>query len=212
MKFHWLKSAVILMVFFFSFQTLAKPITMGGEIPWPLAHQYRITAENSRGLWKLTSQQGAKYYNVEILDQVNDITFVRVSEIDMKTFKVISWGEGFFKDSQQSQNSLWSLYFDISVPNTVDVGRYFYMYPNGDITENPYMVRLVEVRNQFMTSLGISIYRNSATGGKQHVLGDRMQADPLDCRLDDVQDPEVIDSLTCELPGNEYKDQDSARK
>ena len=202
MKLKLVKSIVALVLFFVSFSAMAEPIITGGEVPWPLAHQYRITAENSRGLWKLEQQQGMKYYNVEILDQVEGTTFVRVSELDPKTLKVVSWGEGFFKASQQKttiSTDYWADYFIGGAHGIADVGRYLYMYPNGDITEAPYMLRLVEVRTSLNISLGISIYPLASALNKEHVLGSRLQEDPLNCRFNDPGTT-LQDRLTCHFP------------
>lgn len=217
MKLKWLKAGVILLVVFFSIGSQGLPsvpglpaVMFGGEIPWPLAHQYEITPENSRGLWQLEQKSGLKYYNVEILDQVQGTTFIRVSELDPETFKVIFWGEGFFKSKakkdkhQNATIDYWSGYLDVDKINgSMDVGHYLYMYPNGDITERAHMIRLVEVRAHQGVSLGLSIYPFIGAGPaieKEHVLGARMQEKPLDCRIDDDLPVDVIENLTCEFP------------
>lgn len=207
-----LKALVVISILTVSSQALAfpkpatKPIISGGEIPWPLAHQYEITAENSGGLWLLEQKSGTRYYNVEILDQFEGMTFLRVSELDPNTFEVISWGEGFFKHEKPTTISVdyWSLYLDTNKKIKTDVGRYLYMYPSGDIGERPYMIRLVEVRTTINISLGLSIYPFGSTENNEHILGSRLQTKPLHCEPD-VIPQEHSESLVCDLPEDPEK-------
>ena len=198
MKLRWIKAVFVIVVVCFTVSSHGD-ITAGGEIPWPLAHQYEITPENSRGLWKLEQKTGLKYYNVEILDQVGGTTFIRVSELDSETLKVVSWGEGFFKESsKKTATDFWSIYLDADkIASSLDVGRYLYMYPNGDISKRAHMIRLVEIRTVQSISLGLSIFSAGiSVEDKEHILGARMQEKPLDCRIDD----DALENLTCDFP------------
>ncbi|MCJ8278126.1 MAG: hypothetical protein MJK18_14895 [Bdellovibrionales bacterium] len=197
-----MKSVIVGMTLCFSLA--AQGFTFGGEIPWPIDSQFTVTAENSRGLWMLKHNGVQRLYNVEILDEVEGMTFIRVTEMDYETFQVISWGEGFFRTTTKKKiigTGFWTDYLDVTTPAVKDVGRYLHMYPNGDILEKPYMLRLVEVRTQIGVALGLSMYplAGGTVSQYEHSLGSRLQKQPLHCEIDeDTRDGDNAD-LKCDI-------------
>lgn len=189
---------VVLFVFFFSPTLMADFAigtgTFGGEVPWPLSNQKVVSADNTRGLWKLRAGSYEKVFNVEMISHKNGTDWIRVSELDPKSFQVISWGEGFFR--QMSASNSQSSYSSISLGDFVGpadrLGRYIYMFPNGDIKERPYLVRLVEVETSVGNVLGISVIR-FMDQDFEHLLGRRLMKNPLACQ----QDKRLPDDLSC---------------
>ena len=193
---------VVLFVFFLSQPLMAElgfgTGTFGGEVPWPLSNQKVVSVDNTRGLWKLRAGSYEKVFNVEMISHTNGIDWIRVSELDPKSFKVISWGEGFFRrvSTASSQSSYSSISLGDFVGPADRLGRYIYMFPNGDIKEHPYLVRLVEVETSVGNVLGISLIR-FMDQDFEHLLGRRLLKKPLSCH-NEAREP---DDLACYFEG-----------
>ncbi len=172
-------------------------INFGGEIPWPLSSQHVVTMTNSRGLWKLDNKTSSMVFNVEIVSRDNGYDWIRVSELDPKSYRVISWGEGFFRTSDNEasdQSSFSDIYLDKETPQDRH-GRYIYMFPNGDLSQPPYLIRLVEVETPLGYVLGLSII-NLVEKDYEHYLGVRLHTQPLNC----VEHEKNEENLNCFLP------------
>jgi len=189
---------VVLFVFFLTPPLLADlglgTGTFGGEVPWPLSNQKVVSVDNTRGLWKLRSGSFEKVFNVEMISHKNGMDWIRVSELDPKSFQVISWGEGFFRQvsASNSQSSYSSISLGDLVGSADRLGRYIYMFPNGDIKEHSYLIRLVEVETSVGQVLGISVIR-FMDQNYEHLLGQRLLKKPLSCQ----QDKRLPDDLSC---------------
>lgn len=157
-------------------------VQFGGEIPWPLSTQHIVTVENSRGLWELGNGQTSRLFNVEMRrDSRSGFDWIRVSEMDPETYKVISWGEGFFSPSPINQTD--SGFSNISLEHHSkkdSMGRYITMYGNGDLSGHPYLLRMVEVETTLGNVLGLSIIEY-VDKKFEHLLGTRVMVDPLNC-------------------------------
>lgn len=185
-------------IFFFTltgFYTPSGVVQSGGEIPWPLSNQEVVSATHSQGLWKLGNQDGDKIFNVEIVtDPRSRFDWIRVAEMDVNTWEVVSWGEGFFSHAPKIYQGP-SSFFDVSVrPGGANdkMGRYLTMFPNGDLKNDSYLVRLVEVKTSLGNVLGLSIldFRSMQF---DHYLGTRMMTQPLTCDEKPVRN----ENLTC---------------
>ncbi len=174
-----------------------KYYSFGGEIPWPLSSQHVVTMTNSRGLWKLDNKDSSMIFNVEIVSRDSGYDWIRVSELDPESYTVLSWGEGFFRtttDEAEDQSSFSDIYLDKEAPQD-RYGRYIYMFPNGDLNQSPYLIRLVEVETQLGYVLGLSII-NLIDKDFEHYLGVRLHTEPLNC----VEHEKKIENLSCFLP------------
>ena len=195
----WKKLSLVISVVLVSSQLTAKPWTdpfAGGEIPWPLSVQHMITVKNSRGLWKLEDNLGERMFNVEMsTDGRSGFDWIRVSELDPKSYVVKSWGEGFFSSGSKkgSDSSYSNITLGPSLGQKDPHGRYLTMFPNGDVTKKPFIIRMVEVD----TSLGVVLGLSVITGFPQeleHMLGSRVMEDPLSCAKSNK-----TEKLTCYL-------------
>ena len=74
------------------------------------------------------------------------------------------------------------------------MGRYLYMYPNGDLSAKPYLLRMVEVETSIGRVLGLSVI-NYVEKSSKHYLGTRLLKEPLDCHATLGE----FDSLECYL-------------
>ena len=172
------------------------PLKAGGEVPWPLSNQEVISVDRSKGLWKLSNQEDEKIFNVEMVaDPRSGFDWVRVSELDPKSWEVVSWGEGFFSQNPNTLNGQ-SSYFDVTLnaPINDKLGRYLTMFPNGDLNQDSYLLRLVEVKTSVGNVLGLSVISYS-TMDSEHFLGTRMLKAPLACN----EDPKAGQSLVCHI-------------
>jgi hypothetical protein len=179
------------------------PFTFGGEVPWPLSSQKVVTVENARGLWRLEMKGYTKLFNVEMISHSNGLDWIRVSELDSESYKVISWGEGFFRQggSASQQSSYSNIQLGDFLGPADRIGRYIYMFPNGDIKEQPYLIRLVEVETSIGHVLGLSVIR-FIDMEFEHMLGRRVLATPLPCyRYKDI----YHDDLECHLNSLNHK-------
>lgn len=168
----------------------------GGEVPWPLANQHVVTVQNSRGLWKLGNKTSQMLFNVEIVSRENGYDWIRVSELHPTSYRVLSWGEGFFR--AQSDSDEGSSFSDIHLEKGKiqdRYGRYIYMFPNGDLAQHPYVIRLVEVETTLGTVLGLSII-SLVDKEYEHYLGTRIHAQPMKCE----EAEEKTENLSCFLP------------
>ena len=159
-------------------------ISLGGEIPWPLSNQSVVTVANSQGLWKLENKDISRLFNVEMTrDKEGESDWIRVSELNPKTYQVISWGEGLFKlgpKPLKSQSSFWNLAVEGVGDEKDRYGRYLTMFPNGDISQPPYLLRMVEVKTALGRVLGLSVIDTNKKS-LEHFLGTRILSLPLDC-------------------------------
>lgn len=193
-----LLSVLLVPLFTILFSQESFGFTFGGEIPWPLSNQHVVTVSNSRGLWQLENKSMSKLFNVEMKAHVSGYNWIRISELDPKTYEVISWGEGFFDldiDTSDSQSSFSNILVESDEQVNDRFGRYITMYPNGDLHAHPYLIRIVEVETSIGNVLGMSVldYRNY---NFTHLLGKRVLLDPLSCR----EDIKRADNLKCFLP------------
>lgn len=171
-----------------------RQIALGGEVPWPLSNQRPVTAENAAGLWRLDVDEYSMLFNVEMISYGQGVDWIRVSELDKNTLEVITWGEGFFKSTEigSTESSYSSILLGDSMGASDRIGRYIYMFPNGDIQQRPYLVRLVEVETSVGSVLGMSVIKFSDSTLK-HMLARRVLAKPLPCH----QHPSLKESLRC---------------
>lgn len=168
------------------------PLNFGGEIPWPLSNQRMITVDKSSGLWELENIFTRKLYNVEMIESEDGFDWIRIANIDPETYEVISWGEGTFINctlqadgdgcrQQNGASSFSNILLDSQVKDQNDqFGRYIHMYPNGDLTLSPYLVRLVEVKTGLGNVLGVSVV-DYVGKSFEHLLGSRLLSTPLSC-------------------------------
>lgn len=189
-------------------QAWAKPIyQFGGEIPWPLSNQRMVTVDHSAGLWRLENREAEKFFNLEMNQGEDGFDWIRISHLDTKTLKVISWGEGTFlrceadseletcRSKKTGGSSFSNILLDSQNKDQNDqFGRYIHMYPNGDFTRRPYLVRLVEVKTSLGNVLGVSVV-NYVEKDFEHLLGVRVLGEPLACNLAGHWNK----SLTCEF-------------
>ena len=191
--------APILIVFVFAisasaFSDKSKVTHFGGEIPWPLSIQHVVTVQNSKGLWKLESKNKKRMFNVEMESDIRSgFDWIRVSELDPKTYEVISWGEGFFTPPKKStpESSFSNILTDVGPVNSTGkdkYGRYLSMFRNGDFNEHPYMLRMVEVETTLGHVLGLTVIEYSNGMKYQHFLGTRVLEVPLGCVENDRSD------------------------
>ena len=180
----WRSFPLFVVLFLVGFTYPGQNVQFGGEIPWPLSNQRAVSASTSQGLWDLKAHDTRKLYNVEIVtDEESGYDWIRVAEIDAENYQVISWGEGIFRTNAYSYRKIQSSFFDVTTQpgKQKDVhGRYITMFPNGDINEPPYLLRLVEVQTSVGHVLGLSVihyieYRY------EHMLGKRILEKPLRC-------------------------------
>ncbi|MCB0379498.1 MAG: hypothetical protein KDD33_13480 [Bdellovibrionales bacterium] len=172
-------------------------VNYGGEIPWPFLDQTRINKASSEGLWKITTLDKKEHLlNVEMLENEDkELTWLRVSELDLETYEVISWGEGFY---QKGGNSV-STEDGIPLPLAKDkVGQYIYLFSSSDYLQDPILLRLVQVKLKIGDALGVSIYPVRRGETAEHMLGVRMLETPLSCTPN--QDLNATADLICELP------------
>lgn len=159
----------------------------GGEVPWPLSKQQIITVQNSQGVWQLESGQRFRLFNVEILSQQTGEDWIRVAELDDMN-QVVAWGDGFFANGKKSLGGIWT-----STGVKDGLGRYLYMYPNGDLEKRPFQVRLVEVKTPAGHVLGVSVI-DTILNKAEHMLGQRLASQPLKCS----KRPDSIEHLQCQ--------------
>ena len=189
--------AVALAISAFSYNDVKQ---FGGEIPWPLSVQEVVTVKNSKGLWQLEDKNNTRLFNVEMKDDDRSgWDWIRVSEIDPKTYDVISWGEGFFSPNQKlppiPNSSFSQINLDILNGKKDSHGRYLSMFPNGDTTKHPYMLRMVEVKTTLGNVLGLSVIEY-VEKNYEHMLGTRIMKKPLSCFESEKKQNE---ELTCYL-------------
>ena len=170
-------------------------ISFGGEIPWPLSIQHAVTVKNTKGLWKMKSGKDTRLFNVEMRkDSRSGFDWIRVSELNPETYKVLSWGEGFFTPGEKEatiQSSFSSV--GLETNGKVDTrGKYLHMFTNGDLESQPYLIRMVEVETTLGNVLGLSVIDYS-DNDYDHMLGTRIMKKPLGCFESDD------DNLTCYL-------------
>ncbi len=170
-------------------------VQMGGEIPWPLSIQHAVTVQNSKGLWRLGDGQQSRLFNVEMrADSRSGFDWIRVSELHPESYEVISWGEGYFSPTaiNHTESSYSNVNLETGIGKKDSRGRYITMYTNGDLTDHPYMIRLVEVETTLGNVLGLSILEY-VEKSFDHLLGTRVMVEPLSCVEGDK------DGLTCYL-------------
>lgn len=176
-----------------AFSNILDGTQFGGEIPWPLSVQHVVTVENSKGLWKLSNKKQTRLFNVEMAkDSRSGFDWIRVAEMDPKTYKVLSWGEGFFTPSKlpgtpESSFSNILLGWGQKIGGKDKLGRYISMFPNGDLDEKPYLLRMVEVESSLGTGLGLS-FMDLTSKKFDHMLGSRVQDEPFSCINNDKTD------------------------
>lgn len=186
--------AVFVGCLFFSIMVFAQvPTQFGGEIPWPLSNQHVVTVKNSKGLWSMGQKGKKKIFNVEMItNQRSGTDWIRVSELDPKTYEVISWGEGFFTETEYSSIESRSSFWDVTVgKDEVDRhGRYLNMFPNGSLEEHPYLLRVVEVETAVGNVLGLSVL-HYVEKQYDHFLGQRIMKEPLSCQMQEDEAEEM---------------------
>jgi hypothetical protein len=180
----WRAIPVLLVVLLTGFTYPGGNVQFGGEIPWPLSNQRAVSESTSQGLWDLQSHDTRKLFNVEIVtDHESGYDWIRVAEIDPENYTVMSWGEGIFRSGAFTRTQWQSSFFDVTTQpgaKSDKYGRYITMFPNGDINEPPYLLRLVEVKTAVGHVLGLSVihyidYRYD------HMLGQKILDQPLRC-------------------------------
>ena len=170
-----IKKLLLIVLTLFAFQSYA-----GNEIPWPYSAQQPMTEENSKGLWWVPTYEGSVLYNVEVFDNENGESWMRVTEMDPWTYEVLSSGEGTYcnKDEEDGGRS----------------GRYVYMFPHAKHPElSSYPLHLAEVATEWGVALGTSIYKDNQN--PEHALGYKEREEPLNCDY-----PSHSSDLVCEKP------------
>ncbi len=199
---NWSKKIVFvcLLLVLSGFTFPGKVIQFGGEIPWPLSNQRPVSESSSKGLWDLESYGTRKMFNVEIVSEKSGYDWIRVAEIDPHTYEVLSWGEGIFRQVEnvivkgKKQSSFFDLNTKPGSEKEDTYGRYITMFPNGDFTKQPYVIRLVEVKTSLGHVLGLSII-HYIEQTYEHLLGRRVLGTPLECDNTDLKE----ERLSCFL-------------
>lgn len=154
-------------------------VITGSEIPWPYSAQQPITEENSKGLWWANTENGPILYNVEIFDNNQGHSWMRVTEMDPWTYEIQTYGEGFFCKDEE--------------PNEGKDGRFVFMFTHAKQEREPYPLHIAEVDMGWGVLLGLSIYQE--IDNPDHILGYRQRKEPLDCYY-----PSHTVDLVCEKP------------
>lgn len=199
MRYGWLGAFVTsLVVLLSSVNMYGDLVIFGDEIPWPFSEQFEISKEHSEGLWMIKHLDGSEsYLNLEMVEtQDHHVSWMRVSELDVDTLEVISWGEGYFCNSSTTQ----AIVFENSIPIQDEIGKYVYMFQNGNFNIAPYLLRLVEVNSGTGPVLGVSTYFASKEVEPTHVLGLRVLKKPFECKLESNEGAaDTSDRMVCEL-------------